>query len=222
MRISTRQIALAAAFLAIVFIAHAAGRVLQIGGAQLAPSIAIYALMALLMAPDLDWVPLLFIGLAVGILTMVATSSPFPLANIPAHGIGFLVAAWLAKRWGKDGQPISVARQIGALTLTILVSWTLFAGITWLGLAGTGFTQQEWARFGANLGVGFVAWWLFGFVGVAVPTAIIAYILEPLLYKAVRTAMIRQGMVQQAGGQPMGSGGTAGVGSSGGEGGSLS
>ena len=34
---NTRQISLAAAFLAIVFIAHAAGRILQIGGAQLAP-----------------------------------------------------------------------------------------------------------------------------------------------------------------------------------------
>ncbi len=55
MSISTRQIALAAAFLALVFIAHAAGRILQIGGAQLAPSIAIYVIMALLMAPDLAW-----------------------------------------------------------------------------------------------------------------------------------------------------------------------
>lgn len=205
MRITTRQIALAAAFLAIVFIAHAAGRVLQIGGAQLAPSIAIYALMGLLMAPDLDWVPLLFIGLAVGILTMVATSSPFPVANIPAHGIGFLVAAWFGKRWGEGGRQISFWEQVVALSVTIVISWTLFATFTWVGLAGTGFTQQEWARFGANLGVGYIAWWLFGFVGVAVPTAIIAYILEPLLYSAVRTAMVRQGMVQQTSGPSMGS-----------------
>src|SRR5919202_905344 len=94
---STRQIALSGTLLAIVFLAHAAGRFTQIGGAQFAPSIAIYTLMALLLAPQLGWGPLVGIGLATGILTMLATSSPFPPANIPAHGIGFLTAAALAK-----------------------------------------------------------------------------------------------------------------------------
>jgi hypothetical protein len=196
---STRQIALAAAFLAIVFIAHAAGRVLQIGGAQLAPSIAIYVLMALLMAVDLGWVPLVGIGLATGILTMVATSSPFPLANIPAHGLGFLFAAYLAKRAAPAGQEHSSLHIIINVSLVILLSWTLFALVTWLGLASTPFTGSEWVRFGANLGTGFVAWWIFGFIGVAVPTAIIAWILTPLLYRAVRPALVRQGMIAAAG-----------------------
>ncbi|KPV47435.1 hypothetical protein SE17_42395, partial [Kouleothrix aurantiaca] len=66
---NTRQIALAAAFLAIVFIAHAAGRILQIGGAQLAPSIAIYVLMAMLLAPSMSWGALTGIALATGLLT---------------------------------------------------------------------------------------------------------------------------------------------------------
>ena len=55
---STRHIALAAALLAIVFLAHAAGRFTQIGGAQVAASIAIYILMALLLGPELGWGPL--------------------------------------------------------------------------------------------------------------------------------------------------------------------
>ncbi|MFQ5614343.1 MAG: hypothetical protein ACE5H9_19650 [Anaerolineae bacterium] len=197
---STRQIALAAAFLAIVFIAHAAGRVLQIGGAQLAPSIAIYVLMALLMAPNLGWAALVGIGLAVGILTMVATSSPFPVANIPAHGLGFLLSAYLAKQAsGEEHKELSVVHLVVNVSLVILVSWTLFALVTWLGLASTPFTQNEWARFGANLGTGFFAWWLFGFIGVAVPTAVIAWILTPLLYRAVRPALVRQGMIEAAG-----------------------
>lgn len=196
---TTRQIALAAAFLAIVFIAHAAGRVLQIGGAQLAPSIAIYVLMGLLMAPSLGWGPLLGIALVTGILTMVATSSPFPLANIPAHGGGFLLAAYLARRYGANHREITTVENIITVSLVILLSWTLFALFTWLGLAGTGFTGREWVRFGANFGTGFIAWWLFGFVGVAVPTAVIAWILTPLLYRAVRPALVRQGMIEAAG-----------------------
>lgn len=193
---STRQIALAAAFLAIVFIAHASGRVLQIGGAQLAPSIAIYVLMALLMAPSLRWGPLVGIGLAVGILTMVATSSPFPLANIPAHGLGFLLAAYLAKQAAPEDQEIGVAPIILNVGLVILVSWTLFAAFTWLGLASTPFAGNDWARFGMSFGTGYIAWWLFGFLGVAVPTFIIALILTPLLYRAVRPALVRQGMLK--------------------------
>ena len=193
---TTRQIALAAAFLALVFIAHAAGRILQIGGAQLAPSIAIYVLMALLMAPALSWGPLLGIALATGILTMVATSSPFPLANIPAHGGGFLLAAYLTKAFGGRERELGVGPIILIAGLVILLSWTLFAIVTWLGLAGSPFTQREFQRFGANFGTGFVAWWLFGFLGVAVPTFIIALVLTPLLYRAVRPALIRQGMLE--------------------------
>lgn len=192
---TTRQIALAGAFLAIVFVAHAAGRFLQIGGAQLAPSIAIYTLMALLLAPRLGWGPLFGIALATGILTMVATSSPFPVANIPGHGGGFLVAAAMTKAFASEGRELNVAQIVLIAGVVILVSWTLFALFTWLGLAGTAFAGQEFGRFGASFGSGLVAWWLFGFLGVAVPTFVIAVILTPLLYRAVRPALVRQGMI---------------------------
>lgn len=192
---TTRQIALAGTLLAIVFLAHAAGRFTQIGGAQVAPSIAIYVLMALLLAPQLGWGPLAGIGLATGILTMLATSSPFPLANIPAHGGGFLVACWLVKSWGRGSTDMPVSKIIGILTVTLLVSWTLFATVTWLGLAGTAFAQRSFSGFGMAFGQGLAAWWLFGFVTIAIPTLIIGIILTPLLYRAVQPALVRQGML---------------------------
>jgi hypothetical protein len=197
---NTRQISLAAAFLAIVFIAHAAGRILQIGGAQLAPSIAIYVLMALLMAPYLGWGALTGIALATGLLTMLATSSPFPLANIPGHGGAFLVAALLTKMLGGDGRELSIGKVIGIASVILLVSWTLFSLFTWLGLLGTAFTAQPFSRFGASFGTGYLAWWLSGFLGVALPTWVIAVILTPLLYRAVRPALVRQGMIPASAG----------------------
>lgn len=192
---TTRQIALSGTLLAIVFLAHAAGRFTQIGGAQFAPSIAIYTLMALLLAPQLGWGPLAGIGLATGILTMLATSSPFPPANIPAHGLAFLVAAAMTKMWGADYRDIPLGKIISILTVTLLISWTLFAVVTWAGLTGTGFTQQPFNRLGLTFGQGILAWWMAGFVGVGIPSWIIGLILTPLLYRAVRPALVRQGMI---------------------------
>lgn len=190
---NTRQIALAAAFLAIVFIAHASGRVFQIGGAQLAPSIGIYVLMALLMAPDLDWVPLTGIALAVGILTMVATSSPFPIANIPAHGGGFLLAAYLTKQMVRGREELTVTQIVLNVGVVLIVSWTIFAVLTWFGLTSAGAAGNLPQ---AGVGSGIVAWWMYGFLFIALPTFVIAAILAPLLYRAVRPALVRQGMIE--------------------------
>ncbi len=192
---STRQIALAGTLLALVFLAHAAARFTQIGGAQLAPSIAVYALMALLLANQLAWGPLVGIGLLCGVLTMLATSSPFPPANIAAHGLGFLTAAFLAKRLAPGGRDLSVGAIVAVMIITTFVSWTLFAVVTWLGLSGSPFAQQSWSRFGADFGTGLLAWWISGGLGIGVPTAVIGCILTPLLYRAVRPALIRQGML---------------------------
>lgn len=221
---STRHIALAGALLAIVFLAHAAGRFTQIGGAQVAPSIAIYVLMALLLAPQLGWGPLAGIGLATGILTMLATSSPFPPANIPAHGLGFLVAAGLSKAFGRGDIEVGAGKIIGILAVTLIISWTLFATVSWWGLtssiprliavqpggpllititwlgfgapaAGSPLLERSFELFGVALGQGLVPWWIFGFITVAIPTLIIGLVLTPLLYKAVRPALVRQGML---------------------------
>src|SRR5262245_3776881 len=193
--VSTRHIALAGSLLAIVFLAHAAGRFTQIGGAQVAASIAIYTVMALLLGPEFEWGPLAGIALGIGILTMLATSSPFPLANIPGHGLAFLLACAMAKAAAR-GRAIGLGSQLAIVVVTLLVSWTLFATGTWLGLSGTGFVQGSFNRLGIAFGQGFVAWWLAGFVGVGIPSLIIALILTPLLYGAVRPALIRQGMLE--------------------------
>ena len=194
-----RQVALAGALLTLVFLAHASGRFTQIGGAQFAPSIGIYTLMALLLAPQLSWGPLVGIGLAVGILTMLATSSPFPPANIPGHGLAFLLACAMAKAAARRGRDYSLGTMIGILAVTLVVSWTLFATATWFGLAGGGPMARSFERFGVQFGQGLLAWWLFGFIGVAIPSFIIGLILLPLLYRAVAPALVRYGMLPTRG-----------------------
>ena len=192
---STRQIALSGTLLAIVFLAHAAGRFTQIGGAQIAPSLAIYTLMAFLLAPQLGSGPLVGIGLAVGILTMLATSNPFPPASVVGHGIAFLIASWLTKAWSRGMADLPMSRMAAILAVTVVVAWTVFAIVTWVGLIGTPFVQQSFARYGVAFGQGIVAWWLVGFVSVVLPSLIISLILTPLLYRAVRPVLIRQGMI---------------------------
>lgn len=197
---TTRQIALAAVLLALVFIAHASGRIFQVGGAQLAPSIGVYIFMALILAPSLGWGPLVAIGLGVGLLTMLATSSPFPPANIPAHGLAFLLAAYLTKMYTRGtGRALSNGQIVTIVAIALVVSWTLFSSISWVGLTGSAnpLLQRQFNAFNAlALGQGLVAWWIFGFLTVAIPTFIIALILTPLLYRAVRPALIRQGMIE--------------------------
>lgn len=196
---TTRHIALAAVLLALVFIAHAAGRFLQVGGAQLAPSIGVYVFMALILAPSLSWGPLVAIGFAVGILTMLATSSPFPLANIPGHGLAFLAACWMTKSFSQGtSRPLTTTQIVTTVTVALLLSWTLFSTISWLGLIPTGHAlmTRQFNAFGVALGQGLLSWWIFGFLTIAIPTLIIALILTPLLYSAVRPALVRQGMLE--------------------------
>jgi hypothetical protein len=195
--VNTRQIALAAAFLALVFLAHAAGRFAQIGGAQLALSIPVYVLMALLLAPGLSWGPLVGVGLGVGILTMLATSSPVPWANIPAGGIAFLVSAWMVRLLSNAEEALSLPMQELILSVSTNVGWLFFAGLTWFG-ATAGFRGTAFARYGLEFGDGFIAWFLFGFFGVVVPTWIFGLIVLPILYRVVRPALIRQGMISEA------------------------
>jgi hypothetical protein len=196
MVLNSKLIALTAALLAVVFLAHAAGRFTQVGGAQFAPSIAIYTLMAYLLANQTKWSEKIGIGFLVGVLTMLATSSPFPPAAVIAHMGGFLVACVLALAVLKRVKEISIVQNtiIGFITTTI--SWALFAVTTWVGLTGTPFTGRAWSGLmNINFGAGFVAWFLYGFVSVGIPTVIIVWILTPILYRAVRPALVRQGML---------------------------
>ncbi len=192
---NSKQIALAAALLALVFLAHAAGRFTQIGGAQFAPSIAIYMLAAYLLATQTNVAEKIGIAILVGILTMIATSSPFPPANIPSHGGSFLLAAFMAQPFIKKRGDVPILFHIFAAVVVVVVSWTLFALFTWIGLTGTGFTQKQFTRFDINFGTGFIAWWLFGWIGVGIPTLLITIIVTPILYKLVKPVLVRQGMI---------------------------
>jgi len=196
MSLNSKLIALTAALLAVVFLAHAAGRFTQVGGAQFAPSIAIYTLMAYLLAKQTKWSEKIGIGFLVGILTMLATSSPFPPAAVVAHMGGFLVACVLTLVMVKEAKQVSVLQNTIIGFITTMISWTLFAIITWIGLTGTPFTGRSWTGLASvNFGAGFFAWFLYGLVSVGIPSLLIVWILTPILYRAVRPALVRQGML---------------------------
>ena len=189
------QVALGVALLILVAVAHAAGRFTQLGGAQFAPSIAVYTLMALLLAPQLGWPALAGFAVATGALTMLTTSTQPPQPSFPAHAGGFLVAAALAKSASRRGADYSLGTMLGILAVTLVCSWTLFAATTWLQRAGTPFVEASRERFGIGFGEGFLAWWLFGFLGVAIPSYVIGVILLPLMYRAVQPSLVRHGLL---------------------------
>ena len=191
----SKQVALTAVLLTGVFLAHAGARFTQIGGAQFAPSIAIYLLMAYFLATEMKPEEKVAIAFLVGVLTMIATSSPFPPANIPAHGGGFLVACILTTALLSPAKVLSLTRHMLIAFITVFTSWSCFAVFTWLGLIGTSFVSSEFERFGIDFGRGFVAWFLFGALGVAVPSLIIALIVTPILYKALRPTLVRHHVV---------------------------
>jgi hypothetical protein len=77
----------------------------------------------------------------------------------------------------------------------VLGSWTLFALGTWLGLLVSPFTQRAFSSFGIEFGTGVVAWWLSGFLSVGLPSWGIALVLVPLLYRSIRSTLLRSGML---------------------------
>lgn len=178
---SARSWEVIGSLLVVVYFAHILGQVVQIGGAQIAPSVVVYTFLAFLAVRQTGWFGLLVTGILIGLLTMHATTSPYPLANIFSHGGGFLVAALLAKAKSDEGRKIETGSFVATYSLTTVVSWTVFAIVTWIGLGGTEFVQQSWSRFGLEFGVGFLAWWLYGFLGVVIPALIFGFIVTPVL-----------------------------------------
>ncbi len=194
-----RQIAIVITGFVLVYLAHAAGRFTQIGGAQVAMSIPVYLLMALLLANRFGWTIHAAIALLVGLLTMVATSSPYPLATLPGHGGPYLLAVYLVRRQLKGAakeMPVGATLQLAGLT--VVLAWTLFAVTTWFGLAGTPFVSTAFSRFGTSFGTGLAAWYLSGFVGVGIPTLIVTLVVVPLLYRPIGNALAKAGQGQGA------------------------
>jgi len=187
-----RRLGVLALSLAAVYGSHAAGRVLNIGGAQLAPSMAVYIFMALLLAPRTPWPALLAIGGLVGLLTKLATTSLVPWAAFPSHGGTFLLVCALVKWWAPQDREIAVWRVVTIVTVAVVFSWTVFAAVVWMGAPGA-FRAKGWDAFGLSLGQGSLAWWLYGFLAVAMPTIILAAVVTPVLYQAAvsRTVAIK-------------------------------
>jgi hypothetical protein len=192
----SRRIAISLTLLTLVFLAHFAGGFTQIGGAQVAPSIAIYVLMALILSPQVGWLPLLALALATGVLTMLATLSPYPLVNIPAHGIGFLVAAGLTRKLAPGASPLSIEKIVLILGLTLVVAWSIFSIGTWYGVPPNHpLHVRSFDFMGRPFGQGVLAWWSFGFLTIAIPSFLIGLVLTPLLYRAIRPSLSRRGML---------------------------
>ncbi|HRU07190.1 MAG TPA: methyl-accepting chemotaxis protein, partial [Candidatus Brocadiia bacterium] len=187
-----RRLGVLTLFLAAVYGAHASGRVLNIGGAQLAPSMAVYVFMALLLAPQMAWPSLCALGGLVGLLTVLATTSSVPWAAFPAHGGTFLLVCLLVRIWAPQGRQMSIKRVVVLVTLAVTISWTIFAAGVWLG-APAPFHAKPRDAFGLPLGQGALAWWLSGFLAVALPTIILAAVVTPVLYNAAmsRTVAIK-------------------------------
>ena len=103
----------------------------------------------------------------------------------------------MVKQLTNAEEAVSLRMQELILSVSTNVGWVVFAVFTWFG-ATAGFRGNAFARYGIEFGGGFIAWFLFGFVGVVVPTWIFGLIVLPILYRAVRPALIRQGMIAGA------------------------
>jgi hypothetical protein len=193
---STRHIALAGTFLALIFLAHAASRFTQVGGAQATGAIAFWVILALLLGPELRWESLVGIGIGTGLMLMLATSSPVPPAAFLAGCVGFLASSAIAKLIAPKGANVG----FGGIFLDILVTgpiaWTMLCTLTWLVLSASPFGNRNFAVYGLAFGQGYVAWWIFGFLAIMLPSMIFAWILVPILYPPVHQALVRQGMLR--------------------------
>lgn len=124
----TREIALCGMFLALAGVIHFLLRftVAFTGGIQMAVSIAVYCLIALLVPMTLTESS--FVGLVNGIVLMVATASPFPLANIPSHFSGLVSAKLLADLFKAKTQklsPLKVSLIVGIATTFSLMLFVI-------------------------------------------------------------------------------------------------
>lgn len=106
-----------------------------------------------------------------------------------------MVACILVKSALKKAKDVKLAKHIIIGFITVFASWSGFAIFTWIGLIGTDFAVTNFERFGIDFGRGFPAWFLFGSLGVAVPSLIIAWIFTPIAYTVVKPVLIRHGVL---------------------------
>jgi len=199
--LKTREIALCGMFLALAGVIHFLLRftVAFTGGIQMAVSIAVYCLIALLVPMTLAESS--FVGLVNGIVLMVATASPFPLANIPSHFSGLVSAKLLADLFKAKTQklsPLKVSLIVGIATTFSLMLFVIPAYYGILNLSSFANTAIPVVK---GIMTGQVTFWAYlssSLMMIYVPTVIANVILSPVLYEAVRPALIRYGFIAKS------------------------
>ncbi len=196
----SREIALCGMFLALAGVVHFLLRftVVLTGGIQMAVSIAIYCLIALLIPMSLAEASL--VGLVNGIVLMVATAAPFPLANIPSHFSGLVSAKLLTDAFkGNERKlsPLKVSLIVGIATTASFLLFIIpaYYGILYLpSFANTAIPVARGILAGA---VTFFAYASASFSIIYIPTVIANLIISPVLYEALRPGLARYGFITE-------------------------
>ncbi len=196
-----REIALCGMFLALAGVVHFLLRftVVFTGGIQMAVSIAIYCLIALLIPMGLAEASL--VGIVNGIVLMVATAAPFPLANIPSHFSGLVSAKLLTDAFKGNERKLSPLKVSLIVGIATTISFLLFIipayyGILHLsGLANTAMPVTKGILAGR---ITFLAYASASFMAIYLPTVIANVIISPILYEALRPGLVRYGFIAES------------------------
>lgn len=187
--------ALVSALLALASVAHYLARFTQIGGMQMAPSIAFYCMIPLLLR-NLSWRETIMIGLINGILLSIATSSPFPLANIPSHWIGLVIPKLFVEAFKRS---VGVKLVAASIATSIIVNGPIFILAAYYGMMNIpqlAVSSTAVERFRARFTT-LTAFFTYGMTFVVIPTLILdAFILGPALYAALKPALARYGFIE--------------------------
>ncbi len=193
----SREIALVSALLALASVAHYLARFTQVGGIQMAPSIAFYCLIPLLLV-DMSVKEACLVGLVNGILLSIATSSPFPLANIPSHWIGLMTAKLLVDLVRKSGRKVKTAYVPAIVAPAVLISGIVFIVVAYYGMINVpqlAVSQVAVEKFKARFGA-LEAFFAYAMTLIVIPTlALNSFVLTPALFAALKPALVRRGFI---------------------------
>lgn len=195
-----REIALCGMFLALAGVVHFLLRftVAFTGGIQMAVSIAVYCLIGLLVPMTLAEAS--FVGVVNGIVLMVATASPFPLANIPSHYSGLVSAKLLADLFKARTQKLSPLKVSIIVAIATTFSLFLFVIPAYYGILSLSSFANTAVPVVKGILAGQVTFWAYlssSLMLIYVPTVIANIILSPILYEAARPALIRYGFISK-------------------------
>jgi len=190
----SRDVAIVSALLAVATAAHYLARFTQIGGMQMAPSMAFYCLIPLLLT-HLTVGECLMIGVVNGILLTIATSSPFPIANIPAHFVGFVIPKIFVEAWKRR---VNTSYVPIVMSIAILCSGVTFVIVSYYGLLNVpqlAVSREAAERFAQRFS-SITLFLSYSLTFIILPTLVLdAFVLGPVLYMALKPALERYGFI---------------------------